>query len=110
MERGADDGDGHGNIDLGAQDNKDAMLFPEPVPAPDGRWALAMIHRPMFAARYRDWVYGVTARQGRGERRPCMWISYAPLDGVASGARVGFGQHHLLAGAEDEGGHLQNGG
>ena len=75
MQRGADDGDGHGNIDLGAQDNKDAMLFPEPVPAPDGRWALAMIHRPTFEARYRDWVYGVTARHGCGERRPSMWIS-----------------------------------
>ena len=97
-------------IDLGAQENKDAVLFPEPVPAPDGRWALAMIHRPMFAARYRDWVYGVTARQGRGERRPCMWISYAPLDEFASGAHVVFGQHHLLAGPEHEWEHLKIGG
>jgi beta-1,2-mannobiose phosphorylase / 1,2-beta-oligomannan phosphorylase len=99
----------HG-IDLGAQHNKDAVLFPEPVPAPDGRWALAMIHRPTFAARYRDWVYGVTAQQGRGERRPSMWISYAPLDEIAANAHVVFGQHHLLAGPQHEWEHLKIGG
>ena len=97
-------------IDLGAQDNKDAVLFPEPVLAPDGRWALALIHRPTFAAHYRDWVYGVTARQGRGERRPCMWISYAPLDEIAAGSHVVFGQHHLLAGPEQPWEHLKIGG
>ena len=37
-------------------------------------------------------------RQGRGERRPSMRISYAPLDGIAAGAHVVCGQHHLLAG------------
>src|SRR5256886_5928035 len=42
-------------IDLGAQDNKDAMLFPEPVPAPDGRPYLALIHRPAFRAELLDW-------------------------------------------------------
>jgi beta-1,2-mannobiose phosphorylase / 1,2-beta-oligomannan phosphorylase len=91
----------HG-IDLDAQDNKDAVLFPELVPAPDGRWALALIHRPTFGAALQNWVYGLTARQGLGARRPSMWISYAPLDEIAAGAHVVFGQHHLLAGPEQE--------
>ena len=99
----------HG-IDLTAQDNKDAMLFPEPVPAPDGRLSLALLHRPAFRAQDQDWAYAVTARQGHGERRPCMWISYAPLDEIAAGAHVVFGQHHLLAGPEQEWEHLKIGG
>jgi beta-1,2-mannobiose phosphorylase / 1,2-beta-oligomannan phosphorylase len=37
----------HGR-DLGVVANKDGLLFPEPVPAPDGLLALALIHRPTF--------------------------------------------------------------
>ena len=76
----------HG-IDLSALDNKDALFFPEPVPAPDGRPALALIHRPHF--------YPVPA--GMEEPRPSMWISYAPLADVVASGQVVFGQHHLLA-------------
>jgi predicted GH43/DUF377 family glycosyl hydrolase len=99
----------HG-LDLDAQDNKDALLFPEPVPAPDGRLSLALIHRPTFRAPDQDWAYAVTARQGRGERRPCMWISYAPLATLAAGQHVVFGQHHLLAGPEQGWEQLKIGG
>ena len=99
----------HG-LDLDAQDNKDAVVFPEPVPAPDGRQALALIHRPTFGASLQDWVYGLTARQSHGERRPSMWISYAPLDEIAAGGHVVFGQHHFLAGPEQEWEHLKIGG
>src|SRR2546425_8004555 len=99
----------HG-IDMDAQDNKDALLFPAPVPAPDGRLSLALLHRPAFRAQDRDWAYAVTARQGHGERRPSMWISYAPLDETAAGQHVVFGQHHLLAGPEQGWEHLKIGG
>jgi predicted GH43/DUF377 family glycosyl hydrolase len=76
----------HG-VDLGALDNKDALFFPEPVPAPDGRPALALIHRPHFP----------TMPPGLDEPRPSMWISYAPLADVLACGRAVFGQHHLLA-------------
>ena len=90
----------HG-FDVGVLDNKDAMLFPEPVPAPDGRPALALIHRPTFRAQHLEWVLALTARQqGWSEHRPCMWLSYAPLDEIAAGRPPVFGQHHLLAGPE----------
>ena len=37
----------HG-LDLATVDNKDGLLFPEPVSASDGRPASAIIHRPTF--------------------------------------------------------------
>jgi predicted GH43/DUF377 family glycosyl hydrolase len=86
-----------GGIDFEAQDNKDAVLFPEPVPAPDGRPALALIHRPAFRAPDQRAALDLTARLGKAERRPSIWISYAPLDEVAAGAHVVFGQHQVLA-------------
>jgi predicted GH43/DUF377 family glycosyl hydrolase len=76
-----------GGLDLAALDNKDGALFPEPTPAPDGRLALALIHRPTFQ----------TPPRHVPERRPSMWISYAPLDEITAGRHVVFGQHHLLA-------------
>jgi beta-1,2-mannobiose phosphorylase / 1,2-beta-oligomannan phosphorylase len=74
-------------LDLATVDNKDGLLFPEPVSAPDGRPALALIHRPTFQAQL----------PGVREQRPSMWISYAPLDELAARRKVVFGQHHLLA-------------
>jgi predicted GH43/DUF377 family glycosyl hydrolase len=71
-------------------DNKDAVLFPEPIPAPDGRPALGLIHRPVFP---QAWVAAQSALPGR----PSIWLSYAPLDEIAAGKGIVFGQHHLLA-------------
>lgn len=86
----------HHGIDLDARYNKDAMLFPEPITAPDGRPALALLHRPAF-----DLPQTV---DGRAEpmpldvsRPPSIWISYAPLDTFAPGQSLVFGQHHLVA-------------
>jgi predicted GH43/DUF377 family glycosyl hydrolase len=82
-------------LDLATVDNKDALLFPEPVPGPDGRPALALIHRP--ACR-------TSAQRSRGPRpphlcagRPSMWLSYAPLAEIVATGHVVFGQHHRLA-------------
>lgn len=84
-------------IDFEAQDNKDAVLFPEPVRAPDGRLALVMIHRPTFKV-----VQPVDERSlpAAVSGRPSMWISYAALEDVAAGKGMIFGQHHLLAGPQ----------
>jgi predicted GH43/DUF377 family glycosyl hydrolase len=76
----------HG-LDLVAVDNKDGLLFPEPVSAPDGRPAWALIHRPTFK----------TPPPKVREPRPSMWISYALLHEMAARHRVVFEQHHLLA-------------
>jgi predicted GH43/DUF377 family glycosyl hydrolase len=78
----------HQNINFGALHNKDALLFPELVPGPDGRPSLAMIHRPVFTASIR----GLPSHQ-----RPSMWISYASLDDVVTSRHVVFANHQLLA-------------
>ena len=89
----------HG-IDLGTLDNKDGLLFPEPVQAPDGQPALALIHRPDFR----------TAPPVLRERRPSMWISYAPLADLGAGRPLVFAQHHLLAGPEQSWEQIKIGG
>src|ERR671937_2122177 len=77
-------------LDLAALANKDGVLFPEPLPAPDGRLALALLHRPTFAAPPRPVP----------EPRPSIWLSYAPLEEITACKHVVFGQHHLLAAPE----------
>jgi predicted GH43/DUF377 family glycosyl hydrolase len=83
----------HG-INLTEYDNKDALLFPDPVPAPDGRPALALIHRPDFRT-LQDRTEGDLLPDAL-RQRPSMWISYAPLEESAARKHVRFGQHHLL--------------
>src|SRR5919197_2401759 len=72
----------HG-LDLARCDNKDALLFPEPVAAPDGRPALALLHRPTFPAPLPAGAPAVrSALSPPPELRPSIWISYAPLDAI----------------------------
>jgi predicted GH43/DUF377 family glycosyl hydrolase len=63
--------------DLDAVDNKDAVFFPEPVAAPDGESAYALLHRPAH------------------EQRPGIWISYAQ-----GGALTQLTSHRKVAGPE----------
>jgi predicted GH43/DUF377 family glycosyl hydrolase len=88
------------DVDLGTLDNKDALVFPEPVCAPDGRPALALIHRPTF--RTQPWWLS--------DARPSLWISYAPLNDFLSGREILFGQHQLLAGPQQGWERLKVGG
>src|SRR2546421_2733267 len=100
----------HHGFDLGTVDNKDALLFPEPVPAPDGRLALALLHRPDLRLRRPDGVRVRAPLPGLREQRPSMWLSYAPLAALAAERRPVFGQHHLLAGPAHPSGGPQGGG
>lgn len=68
------------DADLNLYANKDAVLFPEPVPGPDGRPAIAMLHRPM-------WDLGLIRSgemnqlpAGLTDDRPGIWISYVSLE------------------------------
>ncbi len=64
-------------VDFNLYDNKDAFLFPEPVRDPQGRLALALIHRP---AHVQGGMPVVPA--GITEHRASIWLSYCPLDRV----------------------------
>ena len=78
-----------GGLDLNALDNKDAVLFPEPVPGPDGKPSLALIHRPSLG--------DAQGPAGQAAHPPGMWISYAPWQ-EAGDLSLSFDQHHFLAG------------
>ena len=69
--------------------NKDGLLFPDPVSAPDGRPALALLHRP---------VYGSHIPDGVADPRPAIWISYCLLDDAQRGIHHlrSMRQHHVL--------------
>ncbi|MCS6846235.1 MAG: glycosidase [Anaerolineae bacterium] len=81
-------------VDFDLYDNKDAYLFPQPVRDPQGRPALAMIHRPSNT----QGGLQVTP-EGIAEPRASMWISYCPLDRAKAGpeALLTWEEHQLLA-------------
>jgi predicted GH43/DUF377 family glycosyl hydrolase len=70
----------HWRVDFDIFDNKDAFFFPEPVRDPQGRPALALMHRPDYKVGRvadRPWY---TIPAGLSETRPGCWISYVALD------------------------------
>ena len=56
-------------VDFDTYHNKDGMLFPRAVTGPDGRPALAMLHRPVYDT-------GEDTPHGIPDPRPSIWISY----------------------------------
>lgn len=97
-----------GGADFNAYANKDAMLLPEPVRAPNGELALALLHRPM----YEMWLgfdgegcVPAPPPDGVDDDRPSMWISYCPLqdlDWLGGAQPARFAHHHLLATPEQD--------
>lgn len=88
--------------DFDLYDNKDALVFPEPVRAPNGQLALAMIHRPDYNInRLTETPFFVQPR-GILEPRPAMWVSYAPLESVQRDLQAlqCWYDHHMLAAPE----------
>jgi predicted GH43/DUF377 family glycosyl hydrolase len=91
--------------DFNLYPNKDAVLFPEPVRAPDGRLAFAMLHRPSFDLWSIRPSAGSAPPAGISEHRQSIWISFAPLDDTVQGPYpmpIRFGQHRLLAAPEQD--------
>ncbi len=86
--------------DFNLYPNKDAVLFPEPVRAPDGRLAYAMLHRPMWDLGWVRPGEGVVLPRGLEDERPGIWVSFAPADEVHADPATGltrFDQHRLVA-------------
>jgi predicted GH43/DUF377 family glycosyl hydrolase len=73
--------------DLNLYTNKDAVLFPGPVPGPDGAPAYAMLHRPTWDMSWIDPVEGERPPDGVTETRAGIWVSYADAERVQSDIR-----------------------
>jgi len=67
----------HQGIEFDGIDNKDALIFPIAIPAPDGRLTLAMVHRPLFPGTtpektvQRKWPRCIDIQH------ESIWISYS---------------------------------
>ena len=89
-------------IDIGLYPNKDAMWFPEPVAAPDGSPAYAIIHRPDWdLSEYSDLGYSAPPT-GVADPRPGIWVSFADAESVGEdvASLVRVGQHRQVATSE----------
>ena len=65
------------DIDLNLYPNKDAVIFPEPVPGPGGVPSYAMLHRPMWDQTMSGLDAAATQLPaGLTDDRPGIWISY----------------------------------
>jgi predicted GH43/DUF377 family glycosyl hydrolase len=85
--------------DVNLYSNKDATLFPEPVRAPDGRPAYALLHRPTWDLSWISQDAGQPLPAGVRDPRPGIWVSFAPAEEVARDlpALVRFTQHRPVA-------------
>ncbi|OAH48851.1 glycosidase [Microbacterium oleivorans] len=90
------------DMDLNLFHNKDTVFFPEPVTAPGGREALAVLHRPMWDLGETKPGQGVRVPAGVEDERQSIWISYIPLDAVRAdlSALTLWEQHRFVAGPE----------
>lgn len=87
------------DTDLNLFQNKDCVFFPEPVIAPDGRPAFAVLHRPMWDLSWVSPGEGTYLPAGLTDDRPGIWISYADVDAVRRdpSALVRLDRHRLVA-------------
>jgi beta-1,2-mannobiose phosphorylase / 1,2-beta-oligomannan phosphorylase len=88
-----------GGIDFVNVDNKDACIFPVPIPNHQGKLQLGMLHRPLFPGTRPE----QTALRDDYERvdtdRESIWISYCPMpEANTEYSALGlFNSHHRLA-------------
>ncbi|HXN05203.1 MAG TPA: hypothetical protein VN895_10265 [Candidatus Acidoferrum sp.] len=85
--------------DMNLYPNKDAMFFPEPVPAPDGRPAYAMLHRPMWNLNPNNPDVGLPLPAGVTDPRQSIWVSFVAADLVDRDLRAitRLDQHRQVA-------------
>jgi Oxidoreductase family, NAD-binding Rossmann fold/beta-1,4-mannooligosaccharide phosphorylase len=97
--------------DLNLYTNKDAVLFPDPVAAPDGRPAYALLHRPTWDLSLVSPTAGQPLPAGVHDPRPGIWVSFAPVEEVTRDLRAlaRFTQHRPVALPEKPWEHLKIG-
>ena len=66
-------------VDFNEVANKDALLFPDAIPDPDGRPSMALIHRPLFPGTGPDEKLHCRFPRVMDILRESIWISYHSL-------------------------------
>ena len=66
-----------GNITFDV-DNKDAVVFPRPVPNPSGNLDFAMLHRPYFSGHQEQEAIRLGEERNLDLSRESIWLSYGP--------------------------------
>ena len=69
-------------IEFDGVDNKDASIFPVAIPDPDGKPAMAILHRPLFPGTRPEETVCQPASRVVDLHRESIWISYCPLGDV----------------------------
>ncbi len=60
-------------------DNKDASVFPVAIPDPEGKPAMALLHRPLFPGTRPEETACQSPTRVVDLHRESIWISYCPL-------------------------------
>ena len=76
-------------IEFDGVDNKDASIFPVAIRDPDGKPAMAILHRPLFPGTRPEETVSQPASRAVDLHRESIWISYCPL------GKVGDLPYHL---------------
>jgi predicted GH43/DUF377 family glycosyl hydrolase len=67
-------------VDFSQYGNKDGMLFPDVVNDPQGKPALAILHRPTYLVNHPDGTVSLEVPCDVTEERESIWIAYMSLD------------------------------
>jgi beta-1,2-mannobiose phosphorylase / 1,2-beta-oligomannan phosphorylase len=72
-------------IEFEGVDDKDASIFPVAIRDPDGKPAMALLHRPLFPGTRPEETVGQPTSRVFDLHRESIWISYCPLDVAGDG-------------------------
>ncbi|MDO8732630.1 MAG: glycosidase [Actinomycetota bacterium] len=89
----------HAGIEFDDVDNKDASVFPVPIPNPSGVMELAMLHRPLFPGTRPEETALHPVPRALRLHHESIWISYRSMevDGTDPDGLCCFTSHHRLA-------------
>jgi beta-1,2-mannobiose phosphorylase / 1,2-beta-oligomannan phosphorylase len=69
----------YNGIEFDGVDDKDASIFPVAIPDPEGKPAMALLHRPLFPGTRPEETVCQLAPRVVDPHRESIWISYCPL-------------------------------
>lgn len=100
------------SVDFTQYDNKDGMLFPDVVLDPEGRAALAILHRPRYLLHRPDGTVLLEVPCDIPDEREAIWVAYMSLERAQEDLHslVHVYDAQLLAGSEEAWESLKIGG